>query len=90
MASRGRGALADEIQLPCRAVAWTAWQAKTSVFLDFMCDDPETLVNPGSLDWMEQFRRASMLLSIAVLSSVFFDSTGYPLSHIQIAKRWLE
>jgi hypothetical protein len=44
----------------------------------------------GSFDWMEQFRRASMLLSIAVLTSVFFDSIGYPLSRIQIAKRWLE
>jgi hypothetical protein len=76
-----------------QVMAWAAWQAKTSVFLDSMCDDPdkpETLVNSGSFDWVEQFCRASMLLSIAVLTSVFFDSTGCPLSHIQMAKRWLE
>jgi hypothetical protein len=58
--------------------------------LGHMCDDPETHVHSASFDWTEQFRRASMLLSTAVLTSVFFDSTGYPLSHIQIAKRWLE
>jgi hypothetical protein len=41
-----------------------------SVSLGDMCDDPETLIHSSSIDWMEQFRRASMLFSISIRRAI--------------------